>query len=81
MKGIVTLLVLSVLLITDLFGQGATCGAADPFCTGNTYTFPNNTGIGNAGGGNNYDCLSTTPNPAWYYMEVATSGNINIGIS
>ncbi|MCB0379968.1 MAG: hypothetical protein KDD24_01845, partial [Flavobacteriales bacterium] len=63
------------------FGQGATCGAADPFCTGNTYTFPNNTGVGSAGGGNNYDCLSTTPNPAWYYMEVATSGNINIGIS
>ncbi|MGE0562084.1 MAG: hypothetical protein AB7O47_09725, partial [Flavobacteriales bacterium] len=63
------------------FGQGATCPAADPFCTGSTYTFPNNTGIGSAGGGNNYDCLSTTPNPAWYYMEVATAGNINIGIS
>ncbi|HRN41356.1 MAG TPA: hypothetical protein PK649_04680, partial [Vicingus sp.] len=39
--------------------------------------FPNTTGVGNAGA---FSCLSTTPNPIWYYLEVATTGNIDIFI-
>ncbi|MCL4857125.1 MAG: hypothetical protein KJZ55_07645, partial [Flavobacteriales bacterium] len=68
------------LSFTNTFGQGATCASADPFCTGSTYTFPNSTGTSSESG-NNYDCLDTQPNPAWYYMEIATGGNMDISIS
>jgi hypothetical protein len=61
------------------YGQGVTCAGADPFCTVDGYTFPNTTGV-TAEGGNNYGCLGTQPNPAWYYMEIATVGPITIGI-
>ena len=80
MKKIVLVGILSLIFNNLLFSQGATCASADPFCTNLTYTFPNNTGT-TAETGNNYGCLSTQPNPAWYFMEVATSGNIVIGIS
>ncbi|MBX2960304.1 MAG: gliding motility-associated C-terminal domain-containing protein [Flavobacteriales bacterium] len=53
------------------------CATALPFCTGTTEIFPNTTGVGNAGA---FSCLSTTPNPIWYYLEVATTGNIDIFI-
>ncbi|MCB9174745.1 MAG: hypothetical protein H6589_09070, partial [Flavobacteriales bacterium] len=68
------------ILTSKVYGQGATCAAADPFCTGTSYSFPNSTGT-TAPGGNNYGCLSTQPNPAWYYMQIGTSGNIDITIS
>lgn len=60
--------------------QGTTCLGADPFCTGTTYSFPNNTNTSSESGPN-YGCLSTQPNPAWYYLQVANSGNIDITIS
>jgi gliding motility-associated-like protein len=30
---------------------------------------------------NNYDCLFSSPNPAWYYMQVDQPGNLNINIT
>jgi gliding motility-associated-like protein len=56
----------------------AGCAGADPFCTGTTYTFTNTTGTGDFG---DLDCLLTTPNPTWYYLKIATGGNIDIAIS
>ncbi len=64
------------------FGQGATCATADPFCTSTVYAFPNQVNNGSAPAcGNDYDCLSTTPNPVWYYMEIGTSGNLVFDIT
>lgn len=57
--------------------QGTDCFTADPFCTGTTYTFPNSTSTADLGA---IDCLGTSPNPAWYYLDIATSGDINIHI-
>ncbi|MBL4670350.1 MAG: hypothetical protein JKY30_13960 [Flavobacteriales bacterium] len=79
--------ILAILLFGQSFfavGQGATCAAADPFCTSTVYSFPNNTGVADAETtepGNNYGCLDTSPNPAWYYMEVGTSGNLIFDIT
>ena len=56
----------------------AQCIGADPFCTGTTYNFPNTTGVPNLGSVN---CLITTPNPAWYYMEIDQNGSMVIDIS
>ena len=61
------------------FSQG-TCATALPFCTGSNYTFPAST---NTSGppGNNFGCLGTQPNPAFYYMEVDNGGNFTIDIT
>ena len=55
------------------------CSTADPFCTDNgAYVFPAGVNAGSGETGPNYDCLSTQPNPAWYYMRIGTPGSINI---
>ena len=55
--------------------QGADCYNAEPFCTGTTYSFPAATSVPNLG---TFQCLYTTPNAAWYYMQIDDPGNINI---
>jgi gliding motility-associated-like protein len=71
---------LMILLSNKIISQGNYCNSADPFCTGTTYQFPNNTGT-SAQSGPNYGCLGSQPNPAWYYMRIGTSGNIDITIN
>jgi gliding motility-associated-like protein len=66
-------------------GSGCTgtvipCSDANPFCTSNSYNFPNETSTCTPSGPN-YGCLSSTPNPVWYYMEVDQSGTFQIGLS
>jgi PKD repeat protein len=61
-------------------GGNVNCASADPFCTGTSYNFCNSTGIPSMGGGGIYGCLGSTPNPAFYYFQVGSSGNIQIGI-
>lgn len=56
-----------------------TCANADPFCTDNgLYEFPAGVNAGSGESGPYYDCLYTTPNPAWYYMRILNPGNIDI---
>jgi CUB domain len=59
-------------------GTGDDCIAALGFCTNNTYTFPNNTDAGDLGA---IDCLFSTPNPVWYYMQIQSPGTLNMNIS
>jgi gliding motility-associated-like protein len=66
---------------TSTNAQGPTCLTADPFCTGTPITFPASTNTGTAELGPDYGCLLTQPNPAWYYMEIATGGVLEITIS
>ena len=59
--------------------QNNTCANADPFCTDNgLYEFPAGVNAGSGESGPYYDCLYTTPNPAWYYMRILNPGNIDI---
>ena len=74
-----------IFLITlsgNIIAQGISCGGASPFCTGTTYNFPAGVNAPAAppsgSPGPNYGCLYTQPNPAWYYMQVGSSGNIEI---
>ena len=71
-----------------------TCEGADPFCTDNgLYQFPAGVNAGNLGsstapyycsgfvrpnGAGSTSCLYTTPNPAFYYMQIDQPGNLNI---
>jgi gliding motility-associated-like protein len=74
------ILIVAVLAPKSIFAQGGgTCAAAAPFCTGTTYQYDNNVNTSSQSGPN-YGCLVTTPNPSWYWMQIGTAGNIDIGI-
>lgn len=65
-------------------GTNTTCSVPNPICSGSPISF-----VANAGGseaatinpGNDYDCLFTSPNPSWYYLEIDQSGNLVIDIT
>ncbi|MFN5294372.1 MAG: proprotein convertase P-domain-containing protein, partial [Flavobacteriales bacterium] len=57
------------------------CATADAFCAGNNYNYCNTINQPTLGSGGIYGCLGSTPNPAFYYMNVATTGAIDITIS
>lgn len=80
MNKIITIIffVLIGAFIIQLQAQNNLCNQANPFCTGTTYNFPAGVGAGSAQPGANYGCLFTQPNPAWYFMQVGTSGPIEI---
>lgn len=61
---------------SKLFSQGSTCATAAPFCSDTTITFP--AGVNTPPYNNSTGCLSTTPNPAWYYFQVLEPGRINV---
>jgi len=82
MKYIYTLFisVICVLAIqTEINAQGS-CAAAAPFCTSTGVNFPASTST-TAPAGPNYGCLLSQPNPAWYYINIATAGNIQINLT
>ena len=54
------------------------CIPISPFCTDSTYTFPASVDVPSPGFGPNYDCLYTSPNPAWYYLQISESGDLVI---
>lgn len=60
---------------------GMECIDASPFCSELEYDFPNVSDGTVAPSGPNYGCLGSEPNPVWYYMEIQTSGVIQIHIS
>lgn len=82
MKNIYSLLFFVVCLLgihTKSYSQ-ANCAQAAPFCTSTGVNFPASTNT-TAQAGPNYGCLGSQPNPAWYYLNIATSGNIQINLS
>lgn len=73
------ILLLAILLISCVNlgkSQGVDCYCANPFCTGSTYTFPNSTSTTDFGSLGS--CLTTSPNPAWCYLNIASTGDLNI---
>ncbi len=76
-----------VLLLSSLklYAQptGASCAAANPFCSSQTYNFENNNATSNNLGtsspsGPNYGCLFSQPRPIWYYMQIGQTGPISL---
>lgn len=76
------LFLLSFLTSVVGYSQSASCVNMEPICTNSGLTFTAQTGVSIAGNGpNNYGCLASQPNPSWYYLEIATSGAINMSLS
>jgi subtilisin-like proprotein convertase family protein len=70
--------------------NNANCANADPFCTGVSYDYCNTTNVPSIGQGTfppgtgynaAYGCLGSSPNPAFYYTNVSSSGPIDFNIS
>lgn len=81
MKYIYAVLLCCVGLGQYALAQGTSCSDVQPFCTDSGVTFPAGTGQPQAEvsePGNDYGCLGSTPNPAWYYLQIEEPGNINI---
>ena len=56
------------------------CAGAQPFCTSTGVNYPAAVGT-TSESGPNYGCLSTQPSPGWFYLNIATAGNIQINLS
>ena len=69
-------------LMMDIYAKSREnnlCALADPFCTDlGMYEFPAGVNAGSGESGPDYDCLYTTPNPAWYYMKISDPGDMDI---
>ncbi|MEI6851348.1 MAG: PKD domain-containing protein [Bacteroidota bacterium] len=78
MKRILLAISLIFTIYTLSYAQGVDCSSSNPFCTGTTYNFPAGVDVPDMG---TVGCLGTTPNPAWYYLQIANSGNLDIHIA
>ncbi len=61
-----------------------TCTVQTPICSGSPISFTANTGGSPASSvnpGNSYGCLSTSPNPSWYYLEISSGGTLIVDIT
>lgn len=60
------------------------CATPEPICSGSSITFTaqsSGTDADVTNPGNDYGCLAGTPNPTWFYLEIATPGDVAIDIT
>ncbi|MBL0910882.1 MAG: gliding motility-associated C-terminal domain-containing protein [Bacteroidia bacterium] len=57
---------------------GPPCNAASPACASQGLSFGNSTGVPSLG---TIGCLGSSPNPTFFFMEIAAPGNIDITIN
>ncbi len=81
-------LVTSIFILGSIvsYSQGDRCSSIEPFCAGDSQLiFPNSNpqsgGLPNAQQGPDYGCLERQPFPAWYFLQVATAGDLRFTIS
>lgn len=73
--------------ITSTTGATTTntnCAQPTPICSGTPINFTANTGgtpASTVNPGNDYGCLFTSPNPSWYYLQIATGGHLVVDIN
>lgn len=74
------------MIVTSMMGEiynkgriNNLCENSEPFCTDNDlYIFEAGVNAGSGEPGPHYACLSTQPNPAWYYMRIDHPGGMLI---
>lgn len=66
---------------SGLLKSQTNCASSLPFCANQgAVTFPASTNTSSESGPD-YGCLSSQPNPAWYYFQVSNSGSIVLSIN
>lgn len=87
MNKILTIIFVCVCTVfyTDVSAQGCLDAASvTPICTDNPISFAagvNETAASVDNPAVNYDCVTSSPNPAWYYLEIASDGTMAFDIS
>ncbi|MES2285278.1 MAG: PKD domain-containing protein [Bacteroidota bacterium] len=79
-KTVLIIFVLISFFTKNTMAQGSDCTTASPFCTSVPASFPAGTNT-SAPVGPAYGCLATQPNPAWFYLQVATTGPITLNMT
>ena len=73
------------LLISSLsYGQSTDCASMEPICTDAGLDFTAQSGVDAASvtdPSNDYGCLSSTPNPTWYFLEIEVDGAVDMSLS
>ncbi len=74
------ILLVSVITLANHSYSQSSCNNSAPFCTSTGVNFPASTST-TAPVGPNYGCLGSQPNPAWYYLNISTGGNLDITLT
>jgi len=69
-----------------MYAQGDRCSGIQPFCAGTSlFVFPNSNAfsgdLAEAERGLDYRCLEFQPYPAWFFLKIKDSGDLNFRIS
>lgn len=81
-KTLLFFLLIFLASVYELNAQSADCQTAEQMCPDQgATTYRATTGAGNAQPGNNYGCLGSTPNPAWFFLSVGSSGTATIQLT
>ena len=80
--------IFSILFINLFFNfkaqTNSNCANMTGICTTTGVSFTANSGVPDASTsnpGNNYGCLFSSPNPAWYFLEISQSGSLSMTLS
>lgn len=72
---------ISLLPVFSVNPQNTTCLNAIPFCTQLQYEYPATVNVSYSESGHQYGCLLYTKNPAWYYLQIESGGNIELKLN
>lgn len=59
-------------------GGANICTDAEPICSSTEFSFLNTSDSSTAELGPDYGCLLTQPNPAWFFLQIGQSGDVNL---
>lgn len=66
--------------VANIPPSGENCFQANPFCSDQSYSFPNATS-GTAPVGPKYGCLQQQPKPIWYYLKIGQAGTLQLDLA
>ena len=76
-------MILILFIKVNVIGQNGSaqhCINAEPLCGSQEFYYPNTSGVNFAENGPDYSCLNLQLNPAWFYLQIEESGNIELRI-
>lgn len=65
----------------QLITSSASCSSLSPICSDACTNFLAAVSGTDAQVGNDYDCLTSQPDPAWFYIKIGTAGSIDLSLS
>ena len=74
----------TVLISSLSYGQSVNCADMGPICTDAGLDFTAQTGVDAASvtdPNNSYGCLTQTPNPTWYFLEISANGDLIMSLT